>query len=191
MFNAAENNIYTYTDYKSYPENERVELIEGKIYAMAPAPSRIHQKIIVELSTVLNNYIKSNNGKCEVYVAPFDVVLANSEETVDTSKNTVQPDISVICDKNKLTDKGCIGSPDLIIEVVSPFNPSNDYIRKLNLYNHFQIREYWIVNPINKTIMVYRLNELLEFEAPEMYNFKDKIKVGIFNNLEIDFNIFD
>jgi Uma2 family endonuclease len=188
MDNTAKNKIYTYIDYKNYPENEHVELIDGHIYAMVPAPSRIHQKIIVELSTIINNYIKANNGECEVYVSPFDVILLNEFDTdADNSKDTVQPDIAVICDKNKLTDQGCIGTPDFILEIVSPYNPSNDYIRKLSLYSHFKVREYWIINPLNETIFIYKLEDN-EYTAPMSYSFKDIIKVGIFNNLFIDFN---
>lgn len=188
MYNTAENKIYTYADYLAYPENERIEIIDGHVYNMSPAPSRIHQEIIMELSAEIRNYIKSNKYNCKVYPSPFDVVLKNETEEINNSKNIVQPDISVICDKNKLTDKGCTGTPDMIIEVVSPFNPSSDYVRKLNLYEQFKVREYWIVNPIKKTILVYVLDENLQYAAPEAYTFKDKIKIGIFNNLEIDFN---
>lgn len=100
----------------------------------------------------------------------------------------MQPDISVICDKNKLTDKGCTGSPDMIIEVVSPFNPSSDYIRKLNLYDQYKVREYWIVNPMEQTILAYRIDPATnQYAAPKSYTFNDKIKVSIYDNLEINF----
>lgn len=190
MDNTAKNKIYTYADYMNYPEGARIELIDGTIYDMSPAPSRIHQKLIVELSTIFNNHIKSNSGPCEVYVSPFDVFLTG-DKSLDNCKNIVQPDISVICDKNKLNDKGCIGAPDLILEIVSPFNPSNDYVRKLGLYEHFGVREYWIVNPMEKTIVVYRLDDTMHYSAPKFYTFTDTIKVGIYYNLEINFNKFD
>ena len=186
MDNAAENKIYTYADYKNSPEGERIEIINGHVYDMSPAPSRIHQGIIMELAAEIRNYIKSNNSPCKVYPAPFDVLLTD-EKDIDNCKNIVQPDISVICDKNKLTDKGCVGAPDLIIEVVSPFNPSNDYIRKLNLYTQFKVREYWIINPMEQTIFVYRLDDNMQYAAPKSYTFNDIIKVGIYNNLEINF----
>ena len=136
--NAAKNKIYTYDDYLKFTEDEVVEIIDGRIFAMSPAPSRIHQEIIMEISSEIRNYIKVNNGNCKVYPAPFDVVLKNDDEELKHSKNIVQPDISVICDKSKLTDKGCVGSPDMIVEVVSPFNPRNDYIKKLNLYEEYK-----------------------------------------------------
>lgn len=188
--NPIDNKIYTYDDYLKFTDDKPVEIIDGRISAMSLAPSRIHQKIILKLSTLIENYIQSNNGECEVYPAPFDVALKNNYEDVSSSKNIVQPDISVICDKNKLTDKGCIGSPDMIVEVVSPYNPSNDYIRKLSLYEQFKIREYWIVNPIEKNILVYTLTDN-GYAAPKIYSFNDKIKVNIYNDLEIDFKSLD
>jgi Uma2 family endonuclease len=187
---AINNKMYTYTDYLTLTENEPIEIIEGRILAMSPAPSRIHQKIISKIITELNNYITSNNGECEVYPAPFDVILVNDDEEVNNSKNIVQPDISVICDKDKLNDKGCFGSPDMIIEVVSPYNPNNDYIKKLNLYDKYKVKEYWIVNPMKDTILVYTLEDNNGYGMPTIYTFKDKIKVNIYDNLEIDFSLF-
>ena len=181
------NKVYTYYDYLNFPNDEFVEIIDGKIFAMSPAPSRIHQELIMEISAELRNYIKSNKGQCKVYPAPFDVVLINENENENDSKNIVQPDISVICDKNKLNDKGCFGSPDMIVKIVSKFNPGNDYVKKLYLYEKYKVKEYWIVNPMKKNILVYTLTES-GYNQPDLYTFNDKIKVDIFNNLEIDFN---
>lgn len=181
---------YTYKDYLTYDENERIEIIEGEIINMSPAPSRIHQEIISEIHYKLKEYIKSNNFSYKVYPAPFDVILKNDSEEIINSKNVVQPDISVICDKNKLTEKGCTGSPDMIVEVISPYNPSNDYVRKLGLYEHFKVKEYWIVNPIKKTILVYVLTEN-GYDTPIYHTFDDKVKVNIYENLEIDFHSMD
>lgn len=144
--NAIDNKVYTYEDYLKFPEDTIAEIINGRISAMSPVPNRIHQEIIMELSAEIRNYIKSNNGLCKVYPAPFDVILVDENEEAKDSKNVVQPDISVICDKNKLTDKGCTGSPDMIVEIISQYNPRNDYIKKLNLYEQFKVKEYWIVN---------------------------------------------
>ena len=181
------NKVYTYYDYLNFPNDEFVEIIDGKIFAMSPAPSRIHQELIMEISAELRNYIKSNKGQCKVYPAPFDVVLIKENENENDSKNIVQPDISVICDKNKLNDKGCFGSPDMIVKIVSKFNPGNDYVKKLYLYEKYKVKEYWIVNPMKKNILVYTLTES-GYNQPDLYTFNDKIKVNIFNNLEIDFN---
>lgn len=190
MDNTAKNKTYTYIDYMKYPEGARIELIEGNIYDMSPAPSRIHQRLILELSNLFNQYIKSNNGLCEVDIAPFDVFLTDNDN-IENCKNIVQPDISVICDKNKLNDKGCVGAPDLIIEIVSPSNQSNDYVRKLGLYEHFKVREYWIVNPMDKSILIYKLDDTMHYGAPRAYSFTDTIKVGIYDGLEINFNTLD
>lgn len=113
-------------------------MIDGRIYNMAPS-ARIHQKLITELVSALHQYIRNNNGNCEVYPAPFAVFL-NADD-----KNYVEPDISVICDKSKLTEKGCNGAPDLIMEVVSPSTQQMDYGIKLFKYRTAGVREYWII----------------------------------------------
>ena len=175
----AHANLYTEEDYYNLPENVRAELINGQIYYMS-APSRIHQEILMFLSKTIANYIDSKKGPCKVYPAPFAVKLFSEDD-----RNVVEPDISVICDPNKLTDRGCTGAPDWIVEIVSPSNSSHDYIRKLNLYADAGIREYWIVNPIKESIFVYHLEET-KFEAAA-YTFQDKIKVNIYDDLWIDF----
>ena len=185
------NKLYTYKDYLAFSDNERIEIIEGEIFNMSPAPARIHQKLISNISYELQHYIKSNNGECEVYVAPFDVILKNDNEESINSKSVVQPDISVICDKNKLTDSGCTGSPDMIIEIVSPSNSSHDYITKLNLYQKYKIKEYWIIDPRVKKIYVYKLEENEFYDMVNSYTFQDKVKVNIYNDLEIDFSTFN
>ncbi len=175
----AHANIYTEEDYYNLPENVRAELIDGQIYYMA-APSRIHQKILSFLHVRIANYIDSKDSPCEVYPAPFAVKLFSEDD-----KNVVEPDISVICDPDKLTDRGCTGAPDWIVEIISPSNPSDDYVRKLNLYMDAGVREYWIVDPLSKKIFVYHLEET-DFKA-DSYTFQDKIKVNIYDDLWIDF----
>lgn len=170
--------LYTEADYYSFPEDVRAELIDGQIYYQA-APSRVHQEILMEISGAIRDYIKTKGGPCKIYPAPFAVKLSEDRETI------VEPDISVICNRDKLTDKGCTGAPDWIIEIISPSNSSHDYIRKLNLYADSGVREYWIVNPINKSIYVYHLLET-KFETTA-YTFQDKIKVNIYDDLWIDF----
>ena len=145
------------------------------IYAL-PDGERIHQKVVQELSRTIGNYIADNNGSCEVYPAPFAVFLNEDD------KNYVEPDISIICDKNKLTDKGCKGSPDWIIEIVSPSSQRMDYLTKLFKYRTAGVREYWIINPEKETVQIY------SFEGKEdsaQYSFNDNISSGIFNNLTI------
>ncbi|KYO66955.1 Uma2 family endonuclease [Thermovenabulum gondwanense] len=182
------NKEYTYKDYLKFPDDKRVEIIEGRIYDMSPSPSRIHQKVVMELAFSIENYLRTSKMPCEVYIAPFDVIFIEENQEIEESKSIVQPDIFVVCDKAKLTERGCMGSPDLIIEVVSPNNSSHDYIRKLHLYNRFKVKEYWIVNPQTRDILVYRLNVEGEFGHPEYYTFSDKVKVRIFKDFEVDFN---
>ena len=171
-------NIYTEEDYYNLPENVRAELIDGQIYYMS-APSRIHQEILMFLSKTIANYIDSKKGPCKVYPAPFAVKLFSEDD-----KNVVEPDISVICDPNKLTDRGCTGAPDWVTEIVSPGNPGHDYIRKLNLYADAGVKEYWIIDPDKKRIFVYFLEKAFEVET---YTLLDKIKVNIYDDLWIDF----
>ena len=169
---------YTEKDYYNLPENVRAELIDGQFYYMS-APSRLHQQILGFLFNQIANYIRTNKGSCEVYPAPFAVKLFNDNQTI------VEPDISVICDPKKLTDRGCSGAPDWIIEIISPSTASNDYIYKLKRYEQAGVKEYWIVDPDKKFIYVYYL-EKSRFETTP-YTFFDKIKVNIYNDLWIDF----
>lgn len=166
---------YTLKDIYALPDGERAELIDGHIYSMAP-PNRIHQKILMELCFILNNYVKVQQGSCEVYPAPFAVFIGKDD------KNYVEPDISVICDKSKLTDKGCHGAPDFIIEIVSPSSRKMDYTTKNALYSDFGVREYWIVDPVKERTTVYRYEE---DAAPMIVPFSVPITVGIYQDLVI------
>ncbi len=178
----AQEKVYTEEDYYNLPEDVRAELIDGRIYYQA-APSRQHQTILSELHIAIGNYLKSKKGSCRVFPAPFAVKL------FEDRKNIVEPDISVICDRSKLTDRGCTGAPDWIIEIISPGTSSHDYIRKLNLYADAGVREYWIVDPRTEKITVY----YLEVSDPviDNYTFQDKIKVNIYDDLWIDFKELD
>lgn len=166
--------IYTIDDIYALPDGERAELIDGKIYYMAP-PNTRHQRLVHFLDREIGNYIQSNNCECEVFPAPFAVFL-NEDDT-----NYVEPDISVICDKNKMTDKGCNGTPDWIIEIVSPSSKAMDYFTKLFKYRTAGVREYWIVDPTKDMITVYRF----EKETMEQYSFGEDIPVGIYEDFSI------
>ena len=168
--------IYTTADIYALPDGERAELIDGQIYDMAP-PSRIHQKITGEIHAEIRNYIKRNDGKCEVYLAPFAVFLNEDDRTY------VEPDISVICDPDKLNEKGCNGAPDWIIEVVSPSSQHMDYMTKLFKYRTAGVKEYWIVNPTTKTVQTYCFGET---EDSGQYSFKEEIPVSIYLGFKIN-----
>lgn len=174
---ALKNETYTIEYIYSLPEGQRAELIDGMIYNMAP-PSVQHQRVSNYLSTEINLYIRSKKGSCEVFSAPFAVFLNADDKTY------VEPDISVICDKNKLNERGCFGSPDWIIEIVSPSSKYMDYFTKLFKYRSAGVREYWIVDPMKNRIMVY----VFEEDIMEEYTFSDKVKVSIYDDLEIDFS---
>jgi len=168
----------TLEQYEALPENRRVEVFDGVVYDMA-SPSQIHQTLSMELSNILYNYIKSKKRSCQVFSAPFDVKLSDKPLTI------VQPDIMIICDKEKLDGKRCNGAPDFIIEIVSPSNPSDDYIRKLYYYKNAGVREYWIVDPRRKTVTInYFDGNILNVQ----YSFDSTIKVNIYDDLLINFS---
>lgn len=146
---------YTYSDYLMFRFQERVEIIKGYILKMSPAPSRNHQTISQNLNFKIYSYF--SNQSCSVYVAPFDVRLP----VKSTKKNTtvVQPDLCVICDESKLDAKGCDGSPDLIVEILSPKNSKHDVETKFNLYQESGVKEYWIVETEQRIVLVYTLKE--------------------------------
>lgn len=169
-------NKHTIEDIYSLPEGTRAELIDGQIYYMAP-PSRTHQRFVADLCTNINNYISQKGGSCEVYPAPFAIFLSKDDKTY------VEPDISVICDPNKLTEKGCNGAPDWIIEIVSPNSRRMDYSIKLFKYRTAGVHEYWIVDPEKNRVSVY---DLANDDMTE-YSLSDKIKVTIYDDLDIDF----
>ena len=169
-------NIDTYTIEYIYalPDGERAELIDGQIYSMAP-PNTRHQRILNYINTEINMYIRKNNGECEVFPAPFAVFLN------DDNMNYVEPDISVICDKNKISDKGCQGAPDWVIEIISPSSRAMDYFTKLFKYQKSGVREYWIVDPIKQRVTVY----FFEKELVEEYCFGEEVPVGIYEGFSI------
>ena len=165
----------TLEQYEALPENRRAEVFDGDM----ASPSQIHQMLSMELSNILYNYIKRKNGGCQVFSAPFDVKLSDKPLTI------VQPDIMIICDKDKLDGKRCNGAPDFIIEIVSPGNPSDDYIRKLYYYKNAGVREYWIVDSRRKIVTV---NDFEGDIVSVQYSFDSIIKVNIFDDLYISFS---
>lgn len=171
---------YTTADIEALPEGERAELIDGEMFMMA-APTWTHQDILVKLLVDIELHIRKNKGKCKVLPAPFGVYIKND------NRNYVEPDISVICDEKKRDEKGCLGAPDWIIEIVSPSSKKMDYMRKTVLYQEAGVREYWIVDSAKKTVTVYETDH---WDAPVRHSFSDQIKVGIYENLYIDFSDF-
>ncbi|MCD8012490.1 MAG: Uma2 family endonuclease [Lachnospiraceae bacterium] len=174
----AQLKLMTLQQYEALPEDTRTEVFDGIPYCMA-SPSDTHQTISTELTTILNYYIRSKKGSCRVYHAPFDVKLSDSPLTI------VQPDLMIICDRSKLDGKRCNGAPDFIIEIVSPGNASDDYIRKAYYYKYYGVREYWIVDPRRKIITVnYFEKDIVNVQ----YSFDSIVKVSIYEDLFIDFS---
>ncbi|MDD3361437.1 MAG: Uma2 family endonuclease [Hespellia sp.] len=168
---------YTIEDYYDWPDDRRIELIDGVIYDMA-APSYIHQRIIVEILYQIEKYIREKEGKCEVLVAPFDVQLDKDHKTI------VQPDILIVCDKDRIEDHRLYGAPDFAIEILSPSTKSKDMIIKFDKYKVAGVKEYWIIDPEERTVTVHDFaNNLFS----ENYSFHDQIPVGIYEGkLKID-----
>ena len=174
---------YTYEDYKNWPDEPRVELINGYIYNMA-APSQRHQGLLFELSRLFGNYLKGK--KCRGFYAPSDVRL-NFDTTDDT---VVQPDLFVVCDKSKLDGQNCNGAPDFVLEILSPSTSSKDKVTKFNKYLEAGVKEYWIVCPEEKTIIVHTLTDDGKYVTAAFAESEDTpkpmVKVGIFDDFEID-----
>lgn len=166
--------IYTIEDIYALSDGKRAELIDGQIYDMAP-PNTRHQMLVMDLSYQIKSYIENNNGECKVIPAPFAVFL--NEDDI----NYVEPDISVICDQSKLTDKGCNGTPDWIIEIVSPGSKRMDYLIKLFKYRNAGVKEYWIVDPEKNRITTYNFVH----DTIEEYAFGDIVPVGIYEDFSI------
>ena len=183
MASPAEKTGYTFADCLGWDEKERAEIIGGEVLMMAP-PSRIHQKISMELSRQLANFLERKS--CEVYPAPFSVRLfeqdGDSPENVDTA---VDPDISVVCDRSKLDKHGCKGAPDMIIEILSPSTRRHDRLVKLNLYQRAGVREYWIADPDNKSVQVFTL-ESGALKIREDYGREDIAKVNVLDGCFIE-----
>jgi Uma2 family endonuclease len=172
---------YTYSDYLLWQFSERVELIKGFIKKMSPAPSSNHQKVSQNLNGGFYTYFKKKT--CYVFVAPFDVRLpiksAKNETTV------VQPDLCVICDESKIDEKGCNGTPDLIVEILSPNNSKHDIHTKFNLYLEAGVLEYWIVNPTERMVLIYTLKNA-EFIGSKPFVEGEILKSSLFPDLKID-----
>lgn len=178
-----EKKLYTYADYLTYPEDERWEIIDGAPYMQA-APTPIHQEILMELSKQIAVYL---TGKpCKIYPAPFCVRLPQPGKKERDVKNVVEPDITIICDKSKIDDRGCNGAPDMVVEIVSPSSIKTDRVTKFNLYEKAGVKEYWIVEPEQRLVSVFLLQENGRFSRPEMFLDEDSVNVSLFSDLVID-----
>ncbi|MCD6397295.1 MAG: Uma2 family endonuclease [Spirochaetaceae bacterium] len=179
------NGKYTYADYKTWPDNERWELINGVAFSMSPAPKRNHQRVSIALSTQIFTALE---GKpCEAYSAPMDVKLSAlpgaEENDIDI---VVQPDILVVCDPDKLDEDGCNGAPDWVIEILSPSTSYKDENEKLIIYEKFGVKEYWIIQPGSKMVFIYILNENGNYKKPEVAKNDEVVSSYAVPGVEID-----
>jgi Uma2 family endonuclease len=175
---------FTYADYLTWPDDERWELIDGEAYDMSPGPGMRHQRIVTHLGAKL--YAHLEGKPCQAFVAPFDVrPLASADMSDDEVDTVVQPDLLVVCDKTKLEERGVIGAPDLVVEILSPYTARKDLTRKFELYERVGVREYWVVYPDEKIIQVYR-HEDGRYGQQHAVGPGDVLEVPWLDELELD-----
>jgi len=177
---------YSYADYLSWTFEETLEIIRGKIFPMA-APGRTHQKVSMRLGVTLFNHFRSH--PCEVYAAPFDVRLFDRLKSVKADRDiftVVQPDLCVICDLDKLDERGCLGAPDLVVEILSPGNSSREMRLKKDLYAESGVGEYWIVDPFHETLARYNVEVAGDFGRPLIFVRGEQMPSVVFPDLNLD-----
>lgn len=175
---------FTYADYLEWPEDERWELIGGEAHDMTPAPTTRHQKIVGELHFKIRGALEG--ATCQVLVAPFDVRLPEGDTSDDAITTVVQPDLSVICDSAKLDEAGCLGAPDLVVEILSPSTAFKDQTAKLLLYQQHGVLEYWIVNPVVGSVLVYTLGEDGRYLKPLEYRRDEQLACQAVPRIVVD-----
>lgn len=177
------NKTYSYADYLTWMFQERLELFKGRIFKMSPAPSLYHQKVAGNIHGILWNIFK--NQSCNLFMAPFDVRLLDKKKSASDHEiyTVVQPDLCVVCDEKKLDSRGAIGAPDLMIEILSPGNSKKEMTYKYDLYQEAGVLEYWMVNPVDKTIFIYVLKDGV-FEGQQPLIEESQIKSLLFPQLD-------
>ena len=183
------NGTYSYADYLTWRLEESVELIKGKIMAMSPAPNRKHQSITGNLFLSLGTHFKRKS--CSVYIAPFDVKLYDNHKSRLSDRevfSVVQPDLCVICDKDKLTELGCDGAPDWIIEVLSPGNSKRELRLKYDLYQENGVIEYWTVHPVEQAVYQFVLDQNHKYQLFALHPGNEIAIPYLFPDLQIDLN---
>ncbi len=172
-----ESRTYSYAHYLNWLFEERVELIKGKIFKMSPAPSRFHQEVFGTIFMALGNFLK--NKPCKVYGAPFDVRFPKESKADKDVFTVLQPDICVVCDLTKLDARGCIGAPDLVVEVLSPGNNKKELLHKYKIYQEFGVKEYWVVSQSDQTILIYTLDDIGRFQPSKLFTLSEQITSSV------------
>ena len=177
---------YSYANYLNWLFPERVELIAGKIFKMSPAPSRAHQEVAGRIFLKIGNFLEGK--QCKIYSAPFDVRFPKESKADKNVYTVLQPDICVICDKSKLDARGCIGAPDLVVEILSPGNTKTELLHKYRIYEEFGVKEYWVVSHGDQSILIYTLNEMGKFEPSKIFALSEKITSTVLPGFELALN---
>ncbi|MES2703353.1 MAG: Uma2 family endonuclease [Bacteroidota bacterium] len=151
------NKLYTYADYLKWTFEERVELIKGQIFEMNPGPDRMHQELSGYMHIAIYNFLAGK--QCKVYSAPFDVRIPRKSKDDKDIITVLQPDLCVVCDKSILDNRGCLGAPDIVVEILSPGNNTTELKNKYDIYQEAGVKEYWVVSPQDKTFLMYTLKD--------------------------------
>ncbi len=179
---------YSYSDYLLWTFQERIELIKGRIFKMSPAPNTLHQIISGEIFYAFRHFLDSK--KCKVFAAPFDVRLpAKQHEKDDKAIYTVvQPDLCIVCDASKIDKKGCLGAPDLIVEILSPGNTDREMKDKFDIYQEAGVKEYWLIEPKDKIVLVYVLNNEGKYVGLRPFTSSDTLNSTLFEGFALNLN---
>ncbi|QNN40488.1 Uma2 family endonuclease [Pedobacter roseus] len=174
---------YSYANYLNWLFPERVELIAGRIFKMSPAPSSFHQLITGKIYRRLGNFLEKQ--LCKVFISPFDVRFPKKSKADKSIFTVLQPDIFVLCDRNKIDARGCVGAPDLIVEVLSPGNTKMELLYKYRVYEEFGVKEYWVVSQSNQNILIYTLNDIGKFQPSKIFTLSEKITSSVLPGFEL------
>ncbi len=175
---------YSYANYLTWLFDDRVELIKGKVFKMSPAPSPLHQEVSANISSALYNYLKDKPSK--IYYAPFDVRFPIESKADKDIYTVLQPDICVVCDRAKIDGRGCIGAPDIVIEILSPGNNRTELLHKYRVYEEFGVKEYWVVSPLEKTFLKYTLDEHHKYYPSRLFTLSEKVYSEVLPGFELD-----
>jgi len=174
---------YSYAHYLNWLFDDRIELIKGKVFKVC-GPARIHQQVSIHISSIIYNFLL---GKpCKIYTAPFDVRFYKASKADKDINTVLQPDICVICDGTKLDDKGCIGAPDIVVEILSPGNNKMELLHKYGIYEEFGVKEYWVVSPGDKTLLKYTLDVEGKYQPSKLFTLSEKVYSEVLPGFELD-----
>ena len=180
-------NRYSYADYLTWLDDKTREIINGVVKLMPFSVTSTHAELSAKILCKLMIHIEKRKGRCKVYHAPFDVRLPKNGETADDKIYTIlQPDVCVVCDLSKLDEKGCLGAPDLVVEVQSPSTARYDLTKKFHVYEEAGVREYWVVFSKKVLITVFHLQENGKFDEGTVFKINNKVTSRVLEGLEID-----